>query len=177
MRSTKETIAARLEHIFSEQGFAEPSVVALKTAAGVSLRTLYRHFPSKDAMVIGALDYRHARYMEFLAEDEPGPGRASIKHLVRRLGDWMAAHAPYGCLSLNALAAHPGNQEVRASTMRHKRDLIQIMARRSGQPTLAKALFLLHEGASAAWPVVGVAAIRSAEAAAVTLIEGGSDDG
>lgn len=71
MLTTKKQIASRLEQAFNTRGFAEPSVADLKEAAGVSLRTLYRYFPSKDAMVNWALDYRHARYLAFLAKDEP----------------------------------------------------------------------------------------------------------
>ena len=154
MTPTQVQIVSRLELAFNTRGFAEPSVAELQKAAGVSLRTLYRYYPSKEAMVIGALDYRHARYLAFLAENEPPPGKASIIHLFGRLADWMTSNAPNGCLSLNALASHPGNKEVRDSTMRHKNELIQMMARRSGQPALSNELFLLHEGASAAWPVV-----------------------
>ena len=176
MTPTKAQIASRLEQAFNTRGFAEPSVAELQKAAGVSLRTLYRYFPSKEAMVIGSLNYRHARYLAFLAENEPPPGRNSIVHLFARLADWMATHAPNGCMSLNALASHPGNRVVRDSTMRHKNELIQMMARRSGQPELSNELFLLHEGASAAWPIVGTQAILSAEAAALKLIDGGRDE-
>jgi hypothetical protein len=41
---------------------------------------------------------------------------------------------------------------------------------------LSNELFLLHEGASAALPVVGMQAIQSAEAAALKLIDGGGDE-
>ena len=64
----KEQIASGLENALSQQGFVEPSVSDLQNASGVSLRTLYRHFPSKEAMVIGALEHRHARYLDFLAD-------------------------------------------------------------------------------------------------------------
>ena len=102
MTPTKAQIVSRLEQTFNTRGFAEPSVVELQKAAGVSLRTLYRYYPSKEAMVIGALDYRHDRYLAFLAENEPPPGKASIIHLFGRLADWMTSNAPNGCLSLNA---------------------------------------------------------------------------
>lgn len=74
----KDRIAARLEALFSQQGFATPSVPEIKEAAGVSMRTLYRHFPSKEAMVIGALDHRHARYLAFLTRDVSCPGAEAI---------------------------------------------------------------------------------------------------
>ena len=175
MITTQAHIASCLEQTFTQRGFAEPSVAELKDSAGVSLRTLYRYFPSKAAMVIGALDFRHSRYLEFLGDGEPSPGNASIVHLFRRLADWMQAYAPNGCLSLNALAAHPGNIEIRESTKRHKEELIQMMAIRSGQPELSKELFLLHEGASAAWPLVGSQAIQAAQTAALKLLNGDND--
>ena len=65
----KEKIAADLESAFSKLGFAQPSVAQLKTACNVSLRTLYKHYPSKEAMIISALEYRHKRYMTFLLSE------------------------------------------------------------------------------------------------------------
>ena len=64
----KEEIAASLELAFSHYGFAEPSVAKLKTACNVSLRTLYKHYPSKEAMIVAALQHRHQRYLTFLLE-------------------------------------------------------------------------------------------------------------
>jgi AcrR family transcriptional regulator len=176
MNSTKEQIAYSLEQTFNARGFAEPSVAELQKAVGTSLRTLYRYFPSKEAMVIGALHYRHDRYFSFLAENEPPPGKDSIIHLFGRLADWMNTYASNGCLYLNALTSFPGNREVRDVTEQYKIELIQIMARRSGQRGLATELFLLHEGVSAAWPIIGMQAIHSAVSVAVKIINGGSNE-
>ena len=176
MTSTKEQIASRLEQAFNTHGFAEPSVATLQKAVGASLRTLYRYFPSKQAMVIGALDYRHDRYLSFLAEDQPPPGKDSIIHLFGRLADWMTANAPNGCLYLNALTSFPGNKDVRDATVQYKKELIKVMAHRSGQKALANELFLLHEGASAAWTIIGVEGIDAAASAAVKIINGGSNE-
>ena len=77
----KEQITISLEHTFSQYGFAEPSVAELKNACNVSLRTLYKHYPSKEAMVVGALAYRHQRYLTFLRNESPLPGvEAVVKH-------------------------------------------------------------------------------------------------
>ncbi|MGB3209452.1 MAG: TetR/AcrR family transcriptional regulator [Desulforhopalus sp.] len=176
MTSTKEQIASRLEQTFNSRGFAEPSVAELQKAAGTTLRTLYRYFPSKEAMVIGALTYRHDRYFSFLAEHEPPAGKDSIIHLFDRLADWMKTYAPSGCLYLNALTAFPGNKDVRDATLQYKNELIQVMAKRSGYEGLAAELFLLHEGVSAAWPVVGMQAIHSAVSIAEKIISRGSNE-
>lgn len=167
-----QQIAARLEQAFSQQGFAEPSVAELKTAADVSLRTLYRHFPSKEAMVIGALEHRHARYLGYLSDGEPAPGKDALRHLFKRLGDWMKHDAPHGCLSMSAFVAFPGQPQIVAAVRHHKQDMVALMAHLSGRPDLAQALFLLHEGASAAWPLLDEQAIHAAENAALQLLEG-----
>ncbi len=174
--TTKEQIASRLEQAFTLRGFNEPGVAELKAIAGVSLRTLYRYFPSKESMVIGALDYRHLRYLEFLSDGEPPPGRESIVHLFCRLADWMLENAPNGCLSVNAFAAYPSSLEIRDAVKRHKDEIVKLMARRSGWMALSWELFLLHEGVSAAWPLVGMQASQAAEKAVLKLIDGGKDD-
>ncbi|BCR04474.1 hypothetical protein DESUT3_15430 [Desulfuromonas versatilis] len=174
--TTKEQIASRLEQAFSQRGFAEPGVAELKILAGVSLRTLYRYFPSKESMVIGALDYRHGRYLKFLAEDEPPPGRESIVHLFHRLADWMRQKAPHGCLSVNAFAAYPSSLAIRDAVKLHKDELVRLLARRSGREALGWELFLIHEGVSAAWPLVGMRASEAGETAVLKLIDGGIND-
>lgn len=176
MTSTKEQIASRLEKAFNTRGFAEPSVAELQREVGASLRTLYRYFPSKEAMVVGALNYRHDRYLSFLAENEPPAGKDSIIHLFGRLADWMTTYAPNGCLYLNALASFPGNKDVRNATVQYKKELIQVMALRSGQKTLANEFFLLHEGACAAWTIIGIEAIQSAASVAEKIFNGGSNE-
>ena len=80
----REQIAASLEVAFSQQGFAEPSVAQLKTACNVSLRTLYKHFPSKEAMIVGALEHRHHRYLNFLLENVPAGGLESMLDIFNK---------------------------------------------------------------------------------------------
>ncbi|QFT85522.1 Transcriptional regulator, TetR family [Halomonas sp. THAF12] len=172
----KDQIAARLEALFSQQGFATPSVPEIKEAAGVSMRTLYRHFPSKEAMVIGALDHRHARYLAFLTRDISCPGAEAITKLFQRLAQWMEHEAPHGCLSMSAFAAFPHNARVNDSVKRHKHEIRRLLATLSGREALAGELFLLHEGASAAWPTLGEEAIRSAQTAAYQLMRRTDND-
>ncbi len=172
METLRRQIAFRLEQTFARRGFAAPGVAELKDAAGVSLRTLYRHFPSRDAMVIGALDHRHARYLDFLDREAPPPGPASIAHLFGRLDDWMRENASNGCLFVNALSAHPDNTAIRDAVAGHKREIRAVMGDRAGHPGLADRLFLLHEGATAAWSLLGTDAVRAARDAALALFDG-----
>ncbi|MCQ8867357.1 TetR family transcriptional regulator [Vibrio splendidus] len=167
----REQIAASLEVAFSQQGFAEPSVAQLKTACDVSLRTLYKHFPSKEAMIVGALEHRHQRYLSLLLEDSPRSGYQAITHIFNKLQQWMEEYAPHGCLSMNALAAFPDNELINQAVIEHKKEVQALMAKQSQREDLASELFLLHEGVSSAWPVLGEEAVASAQNMVTKLLK------
>ncbi|MFT5788507.1 MAG: AcrR family transcriptional regulator [Shewanella sp.] len=167
----REQIAASLEEAFSQYGFAEPSVAQLKTACNVSLRTLYKHYPSKEAMIVGALAYRHQRYLTFLLNESPACGVESVLHIFNKLEQWMKEFSPHGCLSMNAIAAFPDNPLISKAVKEHKEDVRQFLGLQSHREDLATALFLLHEGVSSAWPVLGRNAVTSAQKALLQLLE------
>lgn len=167
----KEKIAASLEKAFSQYGFAEPSVPQLKNACEVSLRTLYKYYPSKEAMIVAALEHRHQRYLSFLLEDAPANGTPAVLHLFTRLEDWMKEFAPNGCMSINALATYPENLSINQAVKQHKLAVRQLMGQLSQREDLATTLFLLHEGLSNAWPILGHAAFASAEHTLLELMK------
>ncbi|REG81189.1 TetR/AcrR family transcriptional regulator [Marinomonas pollencensis] len=158
----KQQIAASLELAFSQYGFAEPNVDKLKTACNVSLRTLYKHYPSKEAMVVAALEYRHQRYLAFLDNGPNQNAQSSLEIIFQRLETWMSENAPHGCLSMNAIAAFPDNLIINKVVKEHKAEVRQFLALKSQRAELANSLFLLHEGIASAWPILGADAVKSA---------------
>ncbi len=167
----KDQIAADLEKAFSLHGFAEPSVSQLKDACNVSLRTLYKHYPSKEAMIIAALNCRHQRYISLLLNQSSTDGSTRILGTFETLERWMNNDAPNGCMSLNALAAFPENDDIKQAVARHKREVRDLLGQLSQQPQLATHLFLLHEGITSAWPIIAHDAIATAQHIAKKLIE------
>lgn len=166
----KQDIAAALEVAFSQHGFAEPSVAKLQKLSGVSLRTLYKYYPSKQAMIIAALEYRHTRYLHFLLENSPKPGVDTVLHMFDQLKLWMQEFAPNGCLSINALSAFPEDEAISNAVQNHKNEVRQLLGKQSLNTTMASALFLLHEGVSSAWPVIGDEAVIAAKQSILQLI-------
>lgn len=157
---TQSKIAARLEACFSKEGFTEPGVDALKDAAGVSLRTLYKYFPSREDMIIGALEHRHQTYLAFLDEGRPdAPGRPAVLHFYERVGDWMTSNASQGCLFVTALASHPKSTKIYTTLSRHKAETRASIAKRldakSSTEDLTRQLMFLHEGLTALAVSVG----------------------
>jgi AcrR family transcriptional regulator len=152
MMSMREKIAGGLDRQFAEAGFAEQRVEVLRARADVSLRTLYKYFPGREAMVVGALEFRDRTYFEWLAGG-PADGIGHVLHPIVRLGDWLGEVANTGCLFLNALAEHPDSAATREVVTDHKDRLADEFRRRLEKVApdrdveqLAETLFLLHEG-------------------------------
>lgn len=167
----KAQIAQRLEAAFSQYGFAEASVSQLKTACDVSLRTLYKHYPSKELMIVAALNHRHQRYLTFLSAPSVNKGEARILAIFERLNDWMSEFAPHGCMSLSALAAFPENEEIKTAVAKHKDDVRILLGEQAMRPDLATALFILHEGVSSVWPIMEYSSTESANGVIKQIME------
>ena len=181
--STAATIADRLETTFAREGFAAPGVAALHKAAGVTIRTLYRHFPSREDMVVGALRHRHDRYLEGLARGARGSeGRAAVLSIFDAVAAWMTDETSTGCLFAQAQAAHPHSDAITTEVARY-RDAVRALfaagvdracpgVQDAEKVGLRDALFLLHEGQVQAGAVIGAGAARdAARAAAAHLLE------
>ena len=167
----KQQISANLEAAFAQHGFAQPSVAILQQASGVSLRTSYKYYPSKELMIIAALEHRHQRYLALIAKDTPTTGLAAIMHIFGQLQLWMQHSAPTGCMSLQAIAAFPENQQIAAVVNSHKQALQTFLAEQSQRPDCAAALYLIHEGIASAWPIMGKDTLASAEQLTQKLLE------
>lgn len=167
----KEQIAASLEQAFSELGFVESNVAQLKIACGVSLRTLYKHYPSKESMIVAALEHRHHRYLSFLLDDAPKAGPDAILYIFDKLKLWMKDFAPSGCMSVNAIAAFPEHEIITNTVKLHKEDVRLFLGKQSLREDLATQLFLLHEGVSSAWPILGDEAFSSTKNIILKLLK------
>ena len=82
MKDAADTIAARLEEGFDADGFTEPGVDALRERAAVSLRTLYKHFPSREP--IEQVADRSPQGCLFMRAIAAHPHSAAIRETVDR---------------------------------------------------------------------------------------------
>lgn len=68
---TREAIFDALVEIIAQEGVAGFSVQAVADAAGVSHRTVYRHFPTREALLDGLAARFNAQFGERLAREDP----------------------------------------------------------------------------------------------------------
>ena len=170
MLDTATKIAAGLEQAFAARGFAETNVEALRDAAGVSLRTLYKYTPSRDDMVLVALEHRHQRYMAHVFSDVDQRGRPALELIIDRISAWMEREAPHGCLFHAAVAAAPKDQRLQDLLKRHKQEVAEKAADLAEIPSRCDELAFIIEGLTQSWSLKGPVAGRVAKSLATGLM-------
>lgn len=100
---------------------------------------------SKEAMNVGALKYHH-RYLSFLLHESPSVGVESVLYIFDRLEQWMKEYAPYGCLSMNAMAAFPDNSLIGKAVKQHKKEVQQFLGLQSQKMTFQRYFFYSTKG-------------------------------
>ncbi|WP_433785559.1 TetR/AcrR family transcriptional regulator [Actinomycetospora sp. CA-101289] len=166
--------------LFYERGIHAVGVDTIAAESGVTKRTLYDRFGSKDELVAAYLRARDERWRALVvatveAADDP-VDRALAPFAA--LEEWVAG-AGRGCAFVNAFAelddaAHPGRAVIH-DEKRWLRTLFAAELERAGVPDapgLALQLLVLHEGALVAHAVAAEpAALRAAGDAARLLVD------
>ncbi|NED20411.1 TetR/AcrR family transcriptional regulator [Streptomyces sp. SID9913] len=154
-------IVAAAEELFYECGITAVGVDLIAERSGVTKRTLYNRFGSKDHLVAACLTERDRRWRSLVRDtvdacDDPVDAVAAPFEALRI---WAAAHTR-GCAFINALAelpdpSHPAHR-VAAGQKLWLRGLFEDLAARAGctgPSALATRLLVLHEGALTTQPL------------------------
>jgi AcrR family transcriptional regulator len=167
--------------LFYEQGIHAVGVDTIAAKSGVTKRTLYDRFGSKDGLVTTYLQVRDRRWRSMVTARLEETGSDPLARVLAPfdvLPDWLT-ECTRGCSFINAFAElpdadHPGRQVI----VTEKAWLLQQFRATLAdagieQPDqLATQLLSLHEGAIVAFSIAGAAhAADAARAAARTLVE------
>jgi len=160
---------------FEAGGFRGLGVDQVLAPSGASTRTLYKHFGSKDGLVLAVLEDRHQRFMARL-DAAPGSGDA-VAALFATLRQWLTEHGARGCMLLRARAEYAAASDAVVTLVhRQKQAFRHAIAHRVAtalgrqDDRLATQIWLLFEGATAAASVADLTVVDAAEAAAASLL-------
>jgi AcrR family transcriptional regulator len=172
----QERILETTDRLFYRQGIRAVGVDTIAAAVGISKRTLYNHFPSKDELIVA---YLTRRFRPISASDAP-PAEQVLAEFDR-LERNFASDGFRGCPFVNAVAelGEPTNA-ARGIAVAFKeqrrlwfRELLTRLGARDPEG-LATQLSLLADGAIAAALVRGDPTMaRAAREAARTLLSAG----
>ena len=156
--------SARREHLidtaiglFAEQGYHATGIDMILARAGVSKKTLYRHFRSKDELIVAALR-KHDRqfcetFMNQVRASSPSP-RQQLLAVFDVSEAWFRDNQFHGCMFINAIGeyaetATPIREACQAfkETLRRFLEDLAREAEAEDPAGLARQLALLLEGA------------------------------
>lgn len=150
------------ERLFYERGIQAVGMDEVRTASGVSLKRLYRVFPSKSQLVRAYLDRRDRRWRARLtAHVESRPeGRERVLAVYDWLYEWFTEPDFRGCAFINAYGELGAVDPAVADAVRaHKEAFAEYVAglvADAGEPESAVGpLVLLAEGAMTAAAISG----------------------
>lgn len=132
--SAKAKILTSAHTLFYLHGIRATGIDKIIEHAGVTKVTFYRHFPSKNLLILAYLDYRHTLWMDWFSNtlkqhetSMPDP----VEALLSTLSLWWAQPDFRGCAFLNATAEmSEALPEVEQLTRDHKAAVVAELAKR-----------------------------------------------
>lgn len=173
--------------LFNRDGYHGTGIDKILAEAGVAKMTLYKHFSSKNDLILAALRRRDAQWRDWFVakvETRATSPRARLLAAFDVLEDWFAKDDFHGCMFNNASAEYSSHDDpihIVATEHHHQmfgylRGLTDAMAVERPE-RLAREIMLLMEGAVIITQVNGpVGAARQAQRAAEVLITQAESD-
>jgi len=153
--AARDRILLTAHQLFYRDGIRATGIDLIIKQAGVTKVTFYRHFPSKNALVLAFLEYRHQRWMSWFAnslQKNMAQSNASLAvALPKTLEEWFCDEDFRGCAFINsALEFAEALPEVTTHAAQHKQQMAEEIARYlpgSVPDFMAQAIALLVDGA------------------------------
>lgn len=155
-RPPRERILLVARDLFYRHGLHPVSVEAIAESALTNKMTLYRHFKSKDDLIVAYVNQlanEGDTVWERIAAESPGDPQKRLDAWVDHIEDVLTNKYERGCPLANAAveldAEHPARAVIEAYKRRKREGLVELFkAARYREPELlADEVFLLFEGA------------------------------
>lgn len=177
----RQRILEAAYELFSHRGIRAVGVDEVIERAGVAKATLYRHFPSKDQLVLAFLDLRQERWMHDFMYGEPSelrelPADQRLLSIFDSFDDWFRQEDFEACPFIKALLEMgPGHPAGRASighleSIRHVGRRLAEEAQLRDTDEFSRSWHLLIKGSIVAAAEGDREAVRRAKSMAGALI-------
>jgi AcrR family transcriptional regulator len=153
----RERILRTAHDLFYAEGLRATGIDRVIADAGVTKVTFYRHFPSKNDLILAYLNLRHERWMKWFTQalERHGSGSKGTQTLPPVMKEWFCGKALgdfRGCAFLNGISEMgPAMPAIIEATRQHKQQMaeaIEALLPQSGQrERIAEALACAVDGA------------------------------
>ena len=158
MRQTKrDQLVRKALEIFYRNGFHATGMDMLAAESGVSKTSMYKHFRTKEDLILAVLRLRDENFRNWLfrrMDDLGATPREKLLAIFDALDEWFSERGFQGCMFIKASAEYQNPEDaIHAQSAEHKRllfDHVVALTRQAGATSaedLAQQLLLLKEGA------------------------------
>jgi AcrR family transcriptional regulator len=180
--SARERLVAAAYELFSNQGVKATGVDAIIELSGVARQTMYRHFPSKEHLVLAFLERREELWTKDWLEAEVERRATDPEHRLLAMFDvldeWFRRPDFEGCSFINVMLEHPDRADplhrAGVSYLAGARQFVEDLARRVGiadADSFAREWHILVKGAIVAACEGDRDAARHAQAVAHLVLD------
>ena len=154
--SKRDELVRKALEIFYRDGFHATGMDQLSAETGISKTTMFKHFRSKEELILAVLRLRDENFRNWLFRRmrQAGEAQGQLLAMFEALGEWFAAPEFRSCMFIKAASEYPDpGHPIHAQAAEHKRLLflqlreIAATAGAADPSALARALLLLKEGA------------------------------
>ena len=152
----RQRILETADRLFYQHGLRAVGIDRIIAEADVAKMSLYKHFPSKDELILAVLKYREVQIQEFFGaamHQHEKRMKSKLRAFFAALKDWSMSPGFRGCAFQNARVEladpnHPGTQFVREHKQRFQTFITGIIEESLGKGSAkaAPAINLLVEG-------------------------------
>lgn len=151
----RERILLTAHALFYRDGIRATGIDRVIAESGVTKVTFYRHFPSKNELILAFLDYRHQRWIRWFRDAlhrHGGFAGEGVRALPAALTEWLSDPAYRGCAFINTAVELGGSLPQAIELARsHKADMtlliVELLPPSASRDLDAQAIALLVDGA------------------------------
>lgn len=154
MQPRRQHLIDTAYRLFNEHGYHATGIDRILAESGVSKATLYKHFRSKEELILAVLQQRHAQFMAMLEgaiASARQKGEQPVLVIFDVLDAWFESEGFFGCNFIKASGEYAAaGDAIHEFATLHKIDMERLIRRslgESGDDTMAAELALLVDGA------------------------------
>ncbi|MCL1114419.1 TetR/AcrR family transcriptional regulator [Shewanella basaltis] len=131
MQPRKQHLVDTALALFNQQGYHATGIDLILAQSGVSKATLYKHFRSKDELILAALEQRHLHVLNAIStkiDRAIKAGDSGVLAIFDALNEWFNSEQFLGCNFINASAEYGDAQHpIHRLSAQHKQAIIELI--------------------------------------------------
>ena len=131
MQPRKQHLIETALVLFNEKGYHATGIDLILAEAKVSKATLYKHFSSKDELILAALQLQHEHVLTMIKSkisNASETGSSRVLAMFDGLHTWFNSESFYGCNFINASAEYASSEDpIHAYAAEHKQSIVDLV--------------------------------------------------